>query len=912
MKKIIFFFTLGFLNIKGNAQLINQCNSSDWVKNPITAAPVNNPAYKPGWHLVFNEDFDGGSINTNDWTLGYGVNDRIGTTNQFRGFFLPSNVSLVGGMCYVSTNKTTYPNQQFIDPNNSNYFANVNYTGGCIQTKEEYGIGTFSEAKLTRIGPGFKSSYWSYDYHAGTTVGEGISVLDNEFNPGDERKLFSESFRNNSSNVLESCAAYYNVDNSLPAVNAVDYTYSSDWQTDATKVYVNNQLGFKCQSHIPQSSSNQKWNFWTSSIYWNSNIEGNSQGFDKMTIDYFRVYKQNYGSHADITEFCQTKGYTNQNLNPRFMADINADGKKDIVAFGQNCLEISLSNIASKDVSFLAKQNSLADYTPGQGWTLLDERPRMMGDITGDKKEDIVAFGYGGVFTSASTSNGNSISFAPQNKLYSHFSKEDGWLDQTHYPRFLADVNGDGLMDIVGIGTEGGFSGVHVSFADPNAGNSNSPPFAAPIKCLQNQFVGSAWPDQNVTPRAMADINGDGRADIVGFGNGGVWVAFSNVGSFNMPVKLLSDFSTAQGWTDQNTRPRLLGDINGDGRADVVGFGMGVYASLSLSSHNTNYLTNVAWVSGNFNLEQGFLNLKSHPRYLYDINNDKKADIIGFNNDIIQIAISKSWPTTAGFDQYNNFIDEFTPSKGWVNEDNSPRLFSDINGDGSVDLIGFGYSCAFVSQDIGGLYNVPFTVISSTKNTADNWYNNASNDAAYRFYLPYKMDLTISTNYPESTPWHKVEIFNDNGTSTGLISTSSNNDITGQLVKGYYYIVIDNNGWNPNYGPNYGNFKLTVSGSPALRLLSEASGLSKKSPDVETFMLFPNPAQNEIFITTEKEDEELDIKIYDVNSKLLIDQKILAVNSVASLKLDLNNGIYFISLNSEHMQKIVKKLVIAK
>jgi hypothetical protein len=33
------------------------------------------------------------------------------------------------------------------------------------------------------------------------------------------------------------------------------------------------------------------------------------------------------------------------------------------------------------------------------------------------------------------------------------------------------------------------------------------------------------WTSADRFPRQLADVNGDGRADIVGFGDAGVWVA---------------------------------------------------------------------------------------------------------------------------------------------------------------------------------------------------------------------------------------------------------------------------------------------------------------------------------------------------------------------------------------------------
>ena len=85
-------------------------------------------------------------------------------------------------------------------------------------------------------------------------------------------------------------------------------------------------------------------------------------------------------------------------------------------------------------------------------------------------------------------------------------------------------------------------------------------------------------------PRFLADLTGDGRADAVGFGYAGVYVCMNNGdGSFNEPIQLaIGDFGfTAGGWR-VDRHPRLLADLTGDGRADVVGFGeAGMYVSLN-------------------------------------------------------------------------------------------------------------------------------------------------------------------------------------------------------------------------------------------------------------------------------------------------------------------------------------------
>jgi hypothetical protein len=82
------------------------------------------------------------------------------------------------------------------------------------------------------------------------------------------------------------------------------------------------------------------------------------------------------------------------------------------------------------------------------------------------------------------------------------------------------------------------------------------------------------WSSQNEFPRELADVNGDGRADIVGFGIEGTYVAFGQAdGTFMAPTLMLRDFNAANGWSSNEVYPRILADIDNDGRIDIVGFG---------------------------------------------------------------------------------------------------------------------------------------------------------------------------------------------------------------------------------------------------------------------------------------------------------------------------------------------------
>src|SRR5205085_820218 len=136
------------------------------------------------------------------------------------------------------------------------------------------------------------------------------------------------------------------------------------------------------------------------------------------------------------------------------------------------------------------------------------------------------------------------------------------------FPRELADVNGDGIADVVGFGN----GGVNVSLA---MGGGHFGPVTYELGSFG--IGAGGWMNNNEYPRELADVNGDGMADIVGFGHGGVNVSLAmGGGHFAQPTSELASFGVgAGGWSNHDQYPRELADVNGDGMADIVGFGHG-------------------------------------------------------------------------------------------------------------------------------------------------------------------------------------------------------------------------------------------------------------------------------------------------------------------------------------------------
>ena len=124
----------------------------------------------------------------------------------------------------------------------------------------------------------------------------------------------------------------------------------------------------------------------------------------------------------------------------------------------------------------------------------------------------------------------------------------------------------------------------------------------------------------------MADTTGDGRADIVGFGNDGVWIARAEPdGSFGAQAGLVVagfGYAAAAGGWRVERHPRLIADTTGDRRADIVGFGYdGVWVSRAKPDGS---FTAPELVVANFGYDNGW-RVERHPRLVADITNDGRV-----------------------------------------------------------------------------------------------------------------------------------------------------------------------------------------------------------------------------------------------------------------------------------------------
>ncbi|WP_422090048.1 FG-GAP repeat domain-containing protein [Tenacibaculum ovolyticum] len=301
------------------------------------------------------------------------------------------------------------------------------------------------------------------------------------------------------------------------------------------------------------------------------------------------------------------------NQHPRMLGDINGDGKDDIVAFGDNGIYVSLSNGSAFSSS---KKWLNSSYSESNRWRV-NQHPRMLGDVNGDGKDDIIAFGDYNVYVSLS----NGSAFSPSKKwLNASYSESNHWRVNEN-PRMVADVNGDGKDDIIAFGDYD----IYVSLSNGNK-------FSSSQKWLQSDLVEKKGWKVNKHPRIVADVNGDNKADIVAFGSNNVYISLSNGNKFQ-PTKIwTNDFVQNKRWR-VNQHPRMIGDVDGDGKDDIVAFGdHTVYSSFS---NGTKFQPKKTWTNDFVQNKRWRVN--QHPRMVGDVDGDGKDDIVAFGDNAIYV-----------------------------------------------------------------------------------------------------------------------------------------------------------------------------------------------------------------------------------------------------------------------------------
>jgi hypothetical protein len=348
----------------------------------------------------------------------------------------------------------------------------------------------------------------------------------------------------------------------------------------------------------------------------------------------------------------------------KLAGDFSGDGKTDVALTGGpgwNTLPLAVS---SGNGAFAVSNTFIGDFA---SWASDRNSKKLVGDFNGDGKDDVALSGpsyWRTLPTALSYGNG---SFAVSNSWVGDYAI---WSADPEADRLVGDFNGDGKADIALTGSPY-WSSLPVAFSNGN-GTYN----------ITNTYIGdfATWSSNLEVTRLVGDFNGDGRDDIALTGPS-EWaslpIAFSNGdGSFSVTNSNVGDFAT---WSADPFVSRLVGDFDGNGRADIALTGVPGWGSVPVAFSDGGggfYVTNYAAASFAFD------SMLAAERLTGDFNGDGRTDIaLRPTSTTVSIAYSNG----------NGTFNLSTPSIGVFGRDvfNSPQsmlLKGDFNGDGRTDL----------------------------------------------------------------------------------------------------------------------------------------------------------------------------------------------------------------------------------
>lgn len=251
--------------------------------------------------------------------------------------------------------------------------------------------------------------------------------------------------------------------------------------------------------------------------------------------------------------------------------DFNGDGKIDVAlagAAGWGGVPVAFS----KGDGTFTMTNKTAPEVPG--WAATPGARVLAGDFDGDGRCDLLIVGGTGWPTMPVAFSKGDGSFRTTN---APIADVNGWANSPVVKAVVGDVDGDGKDDLVLAGGPG-WTTVPVAFSNGDG-----------TFRVTNQPAGdiAIWARVGGTQVAAADVDGDGKADLIitgGLGWGTVPVAFSaGNGTFrasNNVVPYMPAWATTPGVRV------VTGDFNGDGKDDFALAGGAAWGSVPVAFSN--------------------------------------------------------------------------------------------------------------------------------------------------------------------------------------------------------------------------------------------------------------------------------------------------------------------------------------
>ena len=353
--------------------------------------------------------------------------------------------------------------------------------------------------------------------------------------------------------------------------------------------------------------------------------------------------------------------------------DIEGDGKAELA--GRGVAGVELWWFDSVAAAWTQIASGQCNWTDANGWTDLSRAETIrMADVNGDGRCELIARNSGGMEAWAWN----------QGAMQQIASGGCGWTDANqwnqpgYYSTILcADVNGDGVAEVVGRGP----NGVEV------------------WSCVSGQWtqLGSAgcnWTDANGWNQPQyyltilaADVNGDGIPELVGRSSLGIEVwSFQASGQWTQLSYATCNWTDANGWAQAQYYSTIrAADVNGDGKAELIGrssLGIEVWSLGAGNAWSELASAGCGWTdAAGWNAAEYYMTITAA-----DVNGDGKAELTARGTQGLQ---TWAWQDGGQWLQIGTDGGTFSDGNGWTDVScYSTLVTGDINDSGSAALMG--------------------------------------------------------------------------------------------------------------------------------------------------------------------------------------------------------------------------------
>ena len=314
------------------------------------------------WQLVWEDDFNGNSIDQSKWVHDIGTGSQYGLTgwgNSEKQYYQPQNTTLVNGIAKIEVKQES---NGIVDSwGNSSYYSSSKIT---TKGKFDFRYGKVEARIKTLDGQGFWPAFWMLPNNGSWPCDGEIDIMEQWGNP------YLTNQTSGAAHIgtcpYSSSAHFYETSSSYISTGSYAdnfHTYSVIWKEDTITWYVDETELFSLNPSsywsIPSQSA---WPFNANEWYLMINLaitqagpNSNTVFPNQMEIDYVRVYQENLTNSINIDNKNKYTVFPNPANDVLTIQGKNVSSIKIFNIYGNIVLYKNVNDNKTVDVSILNK-----------------------------------------------------------------------------------------------------------------------------------------------------------------------------------------------------------------------------------------------------------------------------------------------------------------------------------------------------------------------------------------------------------------------------------------------------------------------------------------------------------------------------------------------------------------------------